>query len=244
MRVLARGGVGIMLAGVDAHPNNKELLINTFSVVTQLAQDKDLRAQIAQDLTVDRLAEAIEMQVEDPLIVVKVMMLLGCLCEENLERQTAAADSGALALVVAAMRRHKGNADIQKWGCWCLFQLSYGASKVKGEVGKTGGIEAIVGAMRLGVDNLTIAQQGMAALGSLTVSTGGEVNAEDTHEVKEILCANIVSLQGEGLEVISKTMDAHPKHNEVVSLGKMLIARAQAIHMDPRLAAAQTVRMS
>jgi hypothetical protein len=39
-------------------------------------------------------------------------------------------------------------------------------------------------------------------------------------------------------------MDAHPKHNEVVSLGKMLIARAQAIHMDPRLAAAQTVRMS
>ena len=30
---------------------------------------------------------------------------------------------------------------------------------------KTGGIEAIVGAMRLGVDNLTIAQQGMAALG-------------------------------------------------------------------------------
>ena len=39
--------------------------INTFSVVTQLAQDKDLRAQIAQDLTVDRLAEAIEMQVSN-----------------------------------------------------------------------------------------------------------------------------------------------------------------------------------
>jgi len=27
LRVLARGGVGIMLAGVDAHPNNKELLV-------------------------------------------------------------------------------------------------------------------------------------------------------------------------------------------------------------------------
>ena len=26
-------------------------------------------------------------KVEDPLIVVKVMMLLGCLCEEDLERQ-------------------------------------------------------------------------------------------------------------------------------------------------------------
>ena len=91
---------------------------------------------------------------------------LGTLANCNAANEVAIAEQGGIVAVIGAMGRFEGDAGVQQWGCWALFNLAGNAAN-KVAIAEQGGIAAVKGAMGRFKDHAEIQQNGAGALQAL-----------------------------------------------------------------------------
>ena len=99
--------------------------------------------------------------------------------------------AGGIEAVVKAINTHINNADVCRTGCGALWDMANNSktlisqqalSKMKQtaenkvKAGETGGIEAVVKAISIHIDNADVCQQGCSTLWCMTVNNGKRTN--------------------------------------------------------------------
>ena len=103
-------------------------------------------------------------------------------------KRVAAGEAGAIEAVVAAMRAHGSNAEVQKQGCWALENMACDAeNKVK--AGSAGAIEVVVAAMRAHASNAGVQQRGCGALMNMTFNDENKVKAGSAGAIESVVAA-------------------------------------------------------
>ena len=114
---------------------------------------------------------------------------------------------GGIELVLEAMRRHAGSADMQESRCEALANLANGNAENQGKIGAQGGIELVFEAMRRHAGSAKLQELGCEALANLACG-----NAENQGKI---------DAQG-GMEVITDGMQKH-KHDFAETARKVRI---------------------
>ena len=83
--------------------------------------------------------------------------------------QSSGSSSSPVVAVVAAMRSHLENADVQYAGCTALWSLAYQNPANRSAIASSGGFQAIVEALRAHTESAKVAEPACAALASLAV---------------------------------------------------------------------------
>ena len=90
------------------------------------------------------------------------------------------------AQLVAAMRAHASNADVQHRGCGALWNMTVNAdNKVK--AGSAGAIEAVVASMCAHTSNAVVQHQGCGALWNMTVNADNQAKAGNAGAIEAVV---------------------------------------------------------
>jgi len=139
---------------------------------------------------------------------------LADLCKEEENRQ-AAADTGALEAIMAALQAHPQDAGVQHYGCWamgyvCLGTDAAGLARIQ-RAADAGGIELAVAAMQAHPQHAGVQQFGCCAMGN--VCYGSDVAARARRQRAVIAGAT---------EAVAGAMQAHPGDAAVQRHGQRL----------------------
>ena len=102
--------------------------------------------------------------------VVRSCKALADLARGNAENQGKIGAQGGIELVLEAMRRHAGSANLQGWGCLALASLADGNAENRGKIGAQGGIKVIRDGMQKHKDASGVQTKGLAALRVIDVA--------------------------------------------------------------------------
>ena len=94
-------------------------------------------------------------------------MALGNMTFDNVDNRIKAGSAGAVECVVASMRAHAGNADVQGSGCCALGNMIFDNADNRIKAGSAGAVECVVTAMRVHSGDADVSKYGRDVLDRL-----------------------------------------------------------------------------
>jgi hypothetical protein len=92
-----------------------------------------------------------------------------CLAGNNPELKRRLATDGACEAVIAAMRRHPADRNVQEQGCWAVTTLGTGSPDNRKRLGRRGAVKVVVVALRAFRNDKGMQEHGSRALRNLSI---------------------------------------------------------------------------
>lgn len=154
-----------------------------------------------------------DLQVDDSPSAAVALQKLGSLLKNKHNVETSYA-LGAHVTLSVIMRKYPKDPEIQRWGCFCFSSMVRTKYKPTIAIAKSGGIEALVNAMRLLPDSYSIQTNGLLALENLISDLKRQNNR--SAEAGKVTLRFVYEL--DGLQLIVQAMDRFPKETYLQSI--------------------------
>jgi hypothetical protein len=94
----------------------------------------------------------------------KACLLLGALCDDDLDLATKIVDEHGLEAILDALTWYRFHQEVANWGLWAIFVLCYDHPGNKTELLRLGGIHVICQTIKNNPDSLEVSRHGIAIL--------------------------------------------------------------------------------